>query len=124
MESLIVIALRAVANNIINDKHCFELYGVDILIDAYLKPWLLEVNASPSLSTTTEEDRMLKLRLMHDTFNIVEQKQRFNVANAGATVAQMAAAACAQADKAAAAALESNDGSGARGDAARLARGH
>ena len=35
----------------------------------------LEVNASPSLSTTTEEDRMLKLRLMHDTFNIVEKQK-------------------------------------------------
>jgi tubulin polyglutamylase TTLL1 len=56
---------------IINDKHCFELYGFDILLDANLKPWLIEVNASPSLSTTTEIDRQIKMNLINDTFRIV-----------------------------------------------------
>jgi hypothetical protein len=55
----------------INDRHCFECYGYDILIDAELKPWLVEVNASPSLSTTTESDRIMKLSLLRDIYNIV-----------------------------------------------------
>lgn len=56
---------------IINDRHCFEVYGFDILIDDNLKPWLIEVNACPSLSTTTEVDRILKTQVLNDAFNIV-----------------------------------------------------
>ena len=47
------------------------MYGYDILIEENLKPWLIEVNASPSLSTTTESDRILKMNLIKDVFNIV-----------------------------------------------------
>ena len=56
---------------IINDKHCFEMYGYDILIEDNLKPWLIEVNASPSVSTTTESDRVLKMNVMKEVFKIV-----------------------------------------------------
>lgn len=47
------------------------MYGYDVLIEDDLKPWLIEVNASPSLSTTTESDRTLKMNIMKDVFNIV-----------------------------------------------------
>lgn len=47
------------------------MYGYDILIENNLKPWLIEVNASPSLSTTTESDRKLKMEVMESVFQIV-----------------------------------------------------
>jgi tubulin polyglutamylase TTLL9 len=56
----------------INDKHCFELYGYDILLDSNIKPWLLEVNASPSMTANTKEDQDLKNGLLDDTFTVVD----------------------------------------------------
>ena len=40
---LMVHSLKAAQNVMIHDKHCFECYGYDIMIDSNLKPWLLEV---------------------------------------------------------------------------------
>jgi len=49
---------------------CFETYGFDILLDHKLKPWLLEVNVSPSLSSSSPLDKRIKTSLMCDTFNL------------------------------------------------------
>jgi tubulin polyglutamylase TTLL6/13 len=39
---------------------CFEILGMDVLIDENLKPYLLEVNHTPSFATETEFDLKLK----------------------------------------------------------------
>ena len=49
----------------------FELYGFDILIDNKLKPWLMEVNVCPSLSSSSPMDRKIKHMLLTDTLNII-----------------------------------------------------
>mmetsp|Transcript_30603 Transcript_30603/g.77050 ORF Transcript_30603/g.77050 Transcript_30603/m.77050 type:complete len:398 (+) Transcript_30603:26-1219(+) len=71
IRSLIYHSLKACQSVIINDKHCFELYGYDVLIDANLKPWLVEVNASPSLAGTTGSDLAMKTGVINDVLNIV-----------------------------------------------------
>ena len=50
---------------------CYELYGFDIILDAALKPWLLEVNISPSLMGSSPLDREIKGTLMADIFHLV-----------------------------------------------------
>ncbi|EPB77465.1 Tubulin-tyrosine ligase family protein [Ancylostoma ceylanicum] len=49
---------------------CHELFGVDILLDEDLKPWLLEVNISPSLHSGTPLDISVKAPLAKDVLNM------------------------------------------------------
>lgn len=70
-DNIYLASLKSVQNVMVNDKHCFELYGYDIMVDDNFKAWLIEINASPSLSTTTKEDKKLKKSLMNDLLNIV-----------------------------------------------------
>lgn len=56
---------------------CFEILGFDVLIDHNLKPWLLEVNYMPSLTTDTEFDRILKYSVIKGALKIVDIKPDF-----------------------------------------------
>ncbi|KAJ3411995.1 putative tubulin polyglutamylase ttll9 [Chytridiales sp. JEL 0842] len=77
IEALIVRSLMGVQKVMINDKHCFELYGYDILIDDKLKPWCLECNASPSLTAETQADYDLKHAMINDAFDVIDLEKKF-----------------------------------------------
>jgi tubulin polyglutamylase TTLL9 len=76
MDDIFIKSLQSVQKTIINDKHCFELYGYDILLDSTLKPWLIEINASPALTASSQDDFELKFRLLDDTLTIVDMENR------------------------------------------------
>ncbi|XP_068994059.1 tubulin monoglutamylase TTLL4-like [Neodiprion pinetum] len=57
--------------NVASRYTCYELFGVDILLDEHLKPWLLEVNISPSLQSSSPLDVAVKAPMIRTVFNIV-----------------------------------------------------
>jgi len=54
---------------------CFQILGFDVLLDKNLKPWLLEVNNSPSYNTDTPLDKQIKADLVRNTFKILGVSQ-------------------------------------------------
>jgi hypothetical protein len=40
---------------------CFEIFGVDVLLDDQLRPWLLEINTSPDTSPSSPIDKLIKV---------------------------------------------------------------
>jgi tubulin polyglutamylase TTLL5 len=79
IEDLIIKSIIAVEDIVFTAHHqqvsyrhgCFELLGYDILIDANLQPWLLEVNLSPSLACDSPLDVKIKGELLSDLFTLV-----------------------------------------------------
>ena len=55
----------------LSSGNLFELYGVDILIDEYFNPWLLEINLNPSLNCDNPLDLKIKSKLITDILNII-----------------------------------------------------
>lgn len=53
------------------NQMCFQILGFDVMIDSNLKPWLIEVNQSPSFATDSAFDFTLKKKLMEDTFQLL-----------------------------------------------------
>jgi len=72
IQDLLIKTMQSVQKIVTNDKHCFELYGFDVLIDDALKPWLIEVNASPSMTANTPQDYEMKVALLDDTFTVLD----------------------------------------------------
>ncbi|MCQ2820950.1 MAG: tubulin--tyrosine ligase family protein [archaeon] len=55
----------------VTSNNLFELFGIDILIDQNLRPWLMEVNMNPSLNSDSGLDLKLKSHLLTDIYNII-----------------------------------------------------
>jgi hypothetical protein len=55
----------------VENSMVFEILGFDVMLDYKCRPWLLEINHSPSFATDTPLDYKIKKNLIHDTISIL-----------------------------------------------------
>ena len=50
---------------------CFEIFGYDIMLDSKLKPWLLEINHTPSFKCGSPLDLRIKKGVIKDAMRLM-----------------------------------------------------
>eukprot|EP00759_Apiculatamorpha_spiralis_P019821 PhF_6_TR25524/c0_g1_i3/m.35711 len=53
-------------------KNTFELFGFDVILDSNYRPWVLEVNASPSMDMDNALDHSVKPQLIMDIIELLD----------------------------------------------------
>lgn len=50
---------------------CFEILGFDVILNHKLQPNILEVNYTPSFTTDTPFDKLVKKNLIYDAMKLL-----------------------------------------------------
>lgn len=53
-----------------NRKHCFQIFGLDFIIDSEKKVWLIEVNENPCIECSSPLLGQLIPRMLNDAFKL------------------------------------------------------
>ena len=59
-----------VKGNVKRKYSVHELFGFDVILDENLKPWIVEVNISPSLHSNSPLDVSIKGQMISDLLNL------------------------------------------------------
>ncbi|XP_078410548.1 tubulin monoglycylase TTLL3 [Cetorhinus maximus] len=83
MKKAIICSLVTVQAIIQARKNNFGLYGADFLLGEDFKPWLIEINLSPSMSHSTSVTALLCTNVQEDTIKVIIDRKCNSKCNIG-----------------------------------------
>ncbi|XP_069083666.1 protein monoglycylase TTLL8 [Pleurodeles waltl] len=83
MKNAITYTVRMAQDTVEPRKNSFELYGADFILGEDFKPWLIEINSSPTLFPSTPITAHLCAQVQEDLIKVVIDRQTDKSCNTG-----------------------------------------